>query len=92
MNPGGAGVSRNVGELQHNAVLTDNDVRLIRKLGEHRKALMLERARINKRKKEITKELRRISLKQLASKFEVTMSTIGNVLSNRGWRHVKNDG
>ena len=60
-------------ELPH-AKLTDDDVRLIRQLGEHRRELL--------------DEARKISDAALADKFGVSRATISEVIHYRKWRHV----
>ena len=62
------------GESHYKAILTKDDVRLIRQCAE-------ERARL-------INEARKLSNKKLAEKFGVHKRTIDKIAGYRGWIHV----
>ena len=64
--------------------LSDDDVRLLLDLADERTRLKRELAKLDERREAISEELRRISTKSLAEKFETAQSTIKNLIAGGG--------
>ena len=76
------------GEDHHSSILEDGDISMLRELFDIQTGLQKEKQELQERIKEITKELKRLSIGALADKYDISYSTMSKLKCGITWNHI----